>query len=595
MDALLLIPIALPVLCGVLLLVSSFREGPSTRGARGTGRNEGSKISMKEEESEVGGFPSRTGGGGLAARKGQALSEGESSLSEEESPAAGETAATGNDTEKGKAPEAKSPAPENSSAAGSREKGRAGLCAYVSIALGLSAVLALTAAWTGDREIKLFTLLDTIPVYFRIDAVGRLFVTVVSVIWILSMIFAFVYMRHEGKEKRYFGFYLILYGILVAFDFSGNLVTMYLFYELTTLVSMPLVLHNGKRESVMAALKYLFYSMCGAYGGLFGIFFLYRYSDSLTFTAGGTLNPAAVQGHEGILLIAVFAAILGFGAKAGMVPLHAWLPTAHPVAPSPASAVLSGIIVKSGVLAVVRVVYYIVGADFLRGTWVQQAWMGLALLTVFMGSMLAYREQVFKKRLAYSTVSQVSYIMFGLSLLTRDAFTGAMLHVAVHAVVKCGLFLTAGVFVYYFNYTKAEELVGIGKRMPKMLWCYLLLSLTLVGIPPTGGFVSKWYLAQGALQSGTGIFAWLGPVVLLVSALLTAGYLLPVAMKGFFPGGTASAADEELSPVRKSDCRKEPSPAMLLPLVILAALAVLAGIFPGALIQYVSEIASSVL
>lgn len=602
MDALLLIPIALPVLCGVLLLVSAFREKPFTA----------------EENS-----------GKSAGRRGG------------------------------------SSAGEEHAVSGSREERRR-LCAYVSVVLGISVVLALAAAWTGDREIKLFTLLDTIPVYFRIDAVGRLFVTVVSVIWILSMIFAFVYMRHEGKEKRYFGFYLILYGILVAFDFSGNLVTMYLFYELTTLVSMPLVLHNGKRESVMAALKYLFYSMCGAYGGLFGIFFLYRYSDSLTFTAGGTLNPAAVQGHEGILLIAVFAAILGFGAKAGMVPLHAWLPTAHPVAPSPASAVLSGIIVKSGVLAVVRVVYYIVGADFLRGTWVQQAWMGLALVTVFMGSMLAYREQVFKKRLAYSTVSQVSYIMFGLSLLTRDAFTGAMLHVAVHAVVKCGLFLTAGVFVYYFNYTKAEELVGIGKRMPKMLWCYLLLSLTLVGIPPTGGFVSKWYLAQGALQSGTGVFAWLGPMVLLVSALLTAGYLLPVAMKGFFPGGTAlpdsgtehpvaatamvagivSSADEtaetikmvkaadeteepmgraktdggagafyeskmpgmpeissargaaqgeELFPDRKSDCRKEPSPAMLLPLVLLAALAVLAGIFPGALIQYASEIASSVL
>lgn len=227
--------------------------------------------------------------------------------------------------------------------------------------------------------------------------------------------------------------------------------------------------------------------------------------------------------------------------------------------------------------------------------------MGLALVTVFMGSMLAYREQVFKKRLAYSTVSQVSYIMFGLSLLTRDAFTGAMLHVAVHAVVKCGLFLTAGVFVYYFNYTKAEELVGIGKRMPKMLWCYLLLSLTLVGIPPTGGFVSKWYLAQGALQSGTGVFAWLGPVVLLVSALLTAGYLLPIAMKGFFPGGMVlpDSGEENHGVVAavaaEADCRKDLAPAMLLPLVILAALAVLAGIFPGALIQYASEIASSVL
>lgn len=518
--------------------------------------------------------------------------------------------------------EKESGAEEDTSSGSGRE--RIGLCVYVSMVLGISAASALGLAWRGERELVLFTLLEGVPVYFHVDAVGRLFVTVVSVIWVLSALFAFVYMKHEGKEKRYYGFYLILYGVLVALDFSGNLVTMYLFYELTTLVSMPLVLHNGKKEAVMAALKYLFYSMCGAYGGLFAVFFLYRYSASLDFVPGGTLDPALLQGHEGILLMALFAALVGFGAKAGMVPLHAWLPTAHPVAPSPASAVLSGVIVKSGVLAVIRVVFYVAGADFLRGTWVQYAWMALALLTVFMGSMLAYREHVFKKRLAYSTVSQVSYIMFGLSLLTPDAFTGALLHVAVHAVVKCGLFLTAGVFVYRFGYTRAEELGGIGKKMPRTMWCYLLLSLTLVGIPPTGGFVSKWYLAEGALQSGTGVFSWLGPVVLLVSALLTAGYLLPIAMKGFFPGpepdlhsadllpGTGEPSGSKGIPGSKKfpgsqeipgseesfgsggAPRPELSPAMLLPLVVLAALAVLLGVFPGPVTGYASEIAASV-
>lgn len=508
MDALLLVPIALPLIGGAALLVSSFRESVSG-GRRG--------------------------------------------------PAAGEAAASPHWPWLGR---------------------------YVAAVLGISVVSALAAAWTGEREAVLFTLLDGIPVYFRVDALGRLFVTVASVIWMLAMLFGFVYMRREGKEKRYFGFYLMLYGILVGLYFAGNLVTMYLFYELTTLASMPLVLHSGKRESIMAALKYLFYSLCGAYGGLFGIFFLYRYCGSLTFAAGGTLDPAAAQGHEGILLIAVFAALVGFGAKAGMLPLHAWLPTAHPVAPSPASAVLSAVIVKSGVLAAIRVVFYIVGPEFLRGTWVQRAWMGLALLTVFTGSLLAYRERVFKKRLAYSTVSQVSYILFGLSLLTEDAFAGALFHVAVHAAAKCGLFLTAGVFAYHFGYTKVEELAGMGKRMPGTMWCYLLLSLTLVGIPPTGGFISKWYLAEGALQSDAGAFAWLGPAVLLFSALLTAGYLLPVAMGGFFPGAGGSAEPLE---------RREAPPAMLLPLVMLAALAVLSGIFPGGLAGYASDIAGAVL
>lgn len=464
--------------------------------------------------------------------------------------------------------------------------------------LSVSVVIALCLAWSDERSLTLFTLVEGIPVFFRIDDVGRFFVTVVSVIWLLVGVYSLVYMRHEGEEKRYFGFYLVLYGVLVGLDFSGNLVTMYLFYELMTLVSFPLVLHNGTREAIMAALKYLFYSMCGAYAGLFGIYFLYRFSDSLIFTAGGTLGAGA-QGHEGILLAAVFVMLVGFGAKAGMLPLHAWLPAAHPVAPSPASAVLSGIIVKSGVLAVIRVVYYIVGPGFIRGTWVQYTWMSLTLITVFMGSLLAYREKVFKKRLAYSTVSQVSYILFGLSLLSPMGFAGALLHVVGHAVIKSGLFLTAGVFLYQFGYTRVEQLTGIGKKMPVTMWCYTLFSLGLVGIPPTVGFISKWYLAQGALRLGDvffvpptvssqwiiddiGIFSWMGPVVLLLSALLTAGYLLPVAMRGFFPGEEADGKDLQ---------RREPSLCMLLPLVLLAALVLLLGIWPGPLEAIIREIA----
>ena len=472
---------------------------------------------------------------------------------------------------------------------------------FVMTILSVSSAAALILAWTEERSVMLFTFLDNIPIFFRIDHVSRLFITVVSVIWLVCCIYSFVYMGHEGGEKRYFGFYLLLYGVLVALDFSGNLVTMYLFYEIMTIVSFPLVLHNGTREAIMAALKYLFYSMCGAYAGLFGIYVLYHYSGSLEFTAGGTLGPAA-SGHEGILLAAVFVMLIGFGAKAGMFPLHAWLPAAHPVAPSPASAVLSGIIVKSGVLAVIRVVYYVVGPDFIRGTWVQYVWMGLTLITVFMGSLLAYREKVFKKRLAYSTVSQVSYILFGLSLLTQTGLTGTLLHLTGHAVMKSGLFLTAGVFLYKFGYTRVDQLKGLGKKMPAAMWCYTIFSLGLIGIPPTVGFVSKWYLAEGALSLGgmfgtspagssvlpsqdIGIFSWLGPVVLLVSAFLTAGYLLPITMRGFFPGEEAEGLDLK---------HEEPSPCMLFPLVFLAVLTLLLGIVPGYLECFTGGIAGEV-
>lgn len=454
------------------------------------------------------------------------------------------------------------------------------------LALAVSAAAALILAWSGDISFTLFYLMKDIPIYFHVDDIGRVFITVISVIWVVICIYSFVYMKHEGEERRFFGFYLVVYGVLAALVFSGNLVTMYLFYEMMTLTSMPLVLHNGSKEAIMAALKYLFYSMCGAYLGLFGIFFLYKYCTSLTFTPGGTLDMALVSGNQGLLLAAVFAMLIGFGVKAGMLPLHAWLPTAHPVAPSPASAALSGIIVKCGVLAVIRTVYYIVGPDFIRGTWVQTAWMVLTLMTVFMGSMLAFREPVFKKRLAYSTVSQASYILFGLSVLSPTAMTGALLHVVFHAFIKCTLFLTAGIFIFQCGKTRVEELVGIGKEMPKTLWCYTFASLALIGIPPTSGFISKWYLAQGALEADIGVFRWIGPVVLLISALLTAGYLLPVTMKGFFPGKDAEQTEWK---------KLEPPYLMLLPLAFLALMAVLLGVFPNPLIRYFGQIAATVM
>ena len=434
----------------------------------------------------------------------------------------------------------------------------------------------------GMSAVQLLTLGEGLTLSFGVDGLSVLFMCVTTLIWILVGIYAVVYMKHEGRSGQFFLIYALLYVVLIALDCSANLVTMYACYELMTLVSMLLVAHNRSREAIMATLKYLFYSMCGAYLGLFGIFYLNHYCVDLDFGSAGRLDMTALAGHESTLLMVVFLMLIGFGTKAGMFPMHGWLPTAHPVAPSPASAVLSAIIVKSGVLATIRVVYNIVGADFLRGTWVQTAWMSLTLLTVFMGSMLAFREPVVKKRFAYSTVSQVSYVLFGLSLLQEQAFTGSLLHVCFHAIIKCGLFLSAGVFLVICNRKRVDELYGIGRKMPVMLWCYTCFALALVGIPPTSGFVSKWYLAVGALGSEAGFFSWFGPAVLLVSALLTAGYLLPITMRGFFPGDDDRCTDL---------AKKEPPLLMLIPLIVLAALAVLLGVFPNGLISVCRDLA----
>lgn len=454
---------------------------------------------------------------------------------------------------------------------------------YALTAVVISMIFAVMVITGNSEKVTLINLTEKMPLYFEADIIGKIFAAVVGIVWLLGLIFSWEYMKHEHKNKRYFGFYVVIFGILMGLNFAGNIVTFYAFYELMTILTAPLVLHNQSREAIMAGLKYMFYSFAGAYMVLFGLFFTANNMGINPFTAGGT-----AQGNESIMLISAFLMILGFSVKAGMFPMHAWLPTAHPVAPAPASAVLSGIIVKGGVLGIIRVVFFVFGADFIKGTWVQKAWLVLSLLTVFMGSMLAYREDVLKKRLAYSTVSQLSYILFGLALLNPVAFTGSLLHVVFHAFSKALLFLGAGAIIYKTGKTKASELVGIGKKMPVTIWCFAFAGLALIGIPPTGGFLSKWYLAIGALKSGINVFSILGPVVLLVSALLTAGYLLPVVVKGFLPG---EAYDYE----NHKNLEKEKGMMwMMIPMIILAVLTIVPAMFSDKLLILFNAVSDSV-
>lgn len=462
-------------------------------------------------------------------------------------------------------------------------KTRKALITTASVGLFVTAVLSLAILFLGDMELHLFAIGENMDIFFRTDKMGRIFMMIVTIVLPLVGIYAFEYMGHYEQEKRFFGFYLMVYGVLLALSYAGNIVTFYLFYEMMSIFSMPLVFHFRTREAVMAGLKYLFYSLSGAYFVLFGIYFLNQYTTTLDFVAGGTLDMTKVAGNEGLLLVVAMCMIVGFGVKAGMIPLHAWLPNAHPIAPAPASAALSSIIVKMGVFGVMRVVYYLFGAEFLRGTWVQYTWITLTLITVFFGSMMAYREKVFKKRLAYSTVSQVSYILFGMALLHPTALTGSLLHILFHAVIKSTLFMCAGAVIFKCGVERVDEMKGIGKKMPVIMWSFTLCSVALIGIPPASGFISKWYLATGSLETGLSVVSWLGPVVLLISALLTAGYLLPIAIEGFFPG-----PDFDYEHLEK----KDPTKQMLVPIVFLAALAILLGVFPNFFVEYIGDLVS---
>ena len=428
---------------------------------------------------------------------------------------------------------------------------------------------ASLAVIPGGSDITLLRLSDTLSLRFASDGLSLFFVNLVCFIWFFVEFHAFGYMKHEGNEPQFFGFFLLTFAALIALASAQNAVTLYMCFELMTLCSMPLVLHNGSEQSRRASFAYLGYSTLGASLALLGFFLLAAQGNDLTFIPSG----GQLTGDPKTLPAAAFLIILGFGAKAGMVPLQMWLTEAHPVAPSPASAVLSGLITKGGVLAIIRCTFQLFGREMLRGTWVQTAVLILAILTIFTGSMLAQREKLLKKRLAYSTVSNVSYVLFGLFVFDEVGMgvPGAFLQIVFHALAKDALFLCAGSVIFATGKTKVDELKGIGKQMPVTMWCFTIASLSLIGIPPMGGFFAKYLLAMGALNTGTTL-GLVGVAVLMVSALLTAFYLLPIVSAAFFPGRDFDAGEK---------C--EVPKTMLVPQIVFAGLTVLLGMFPNVL------------
>lgn len=449
----------------------------------------------------------------------------------------------------------------------------------ITVALQLIQTLITAAVVFGeDTAVGSFTFAKGLSLGFANDMTARFFCLIVSVAWLLVTLYATVYMKHEKNEERFFLFSFLTLGAMMGAILSDNLVSMYLFFELVTLFSAPLVLHSLSKEAIFAAKKYLYYSVAGAFMALFGIFVLASAAPTLDFNPTGNLTEVTPLILSGVLVMC-----LGFGAKAGLFPLHGWLPTAHPVAPAPASALLSGIIAKVGVLAIIRTVFFTVGARNLAGTWVQTVLLTLSLLTVLMGSMMAYRERIFKKRLAYSTVSQISYVLTGLFLFNSEGFEGALWQISFHAVVKVGLFLCAGAVIFLYGKTDVDELDGIGQKMPVTFACFTVLSLSLIGIPPTGGFFTKWNLATASLATeGIGALSYIAPVILLASALLTAGYLLTVVIKAFW-----HKSEKEEKTV------KEPL-AMIIPLILLSLAAILGGVFSDSTTSALSTVVSAI-
>lgn len=449
--------------------------------------------------------------------------------------------------------------------------------------LGVELAALIVLAFNPGAARVSAPLTEWMNICFSTDAMSHLFGCLFGAIWLAVAAFSFEYMKKEHAQRRFYRYYLLTLSMMIGLCYAGNLLTFFMFFEGMTLLSLPMVLHEGNRGAVRAGLYYLGYSLFGACMVLLGMFFFARQGVGDAFTPGGLLGPDA---EKGALVGVYFLMALGFAAKAGMAPLNAWLPVAHPEAPSPASAVLSGVITKCGVLGILRVTFYLFGADFVRGSWAQYVLLALAAITIFTGSMMALGEKLIKRRLAYSSVSQISYVLFGVFLLNEAGLTGALMQAVYHAVAKSALFLWAGAVIYATGRTRVDELTGLGKAMPVTMTCFAAASLSLVGIPPMAGFVSKWFLATGALEPAAGAAGVWGAVALIVSAIATAGYLLPIGAAAFFPGRDFDARALQVS---------EPGRLMTWPLIVLSGSLALMGVFTSPLMTLIESICRNLL
>ncbi len=422
---------------------------------------------------------------------------------------------------------------------------------------------------------------QNLNISFTLDGLGCLFAGMISCLWPLVTLYAFEYMEREHRQNSFFMFFTMTYGITLGVALSANMLTMYLFYELLTLVTLPLVIHELGHDAMYAGRKYLYFSLGGSALAFLGLVFVIVYSGSTAFVLGGDVNPSLGTNRLSTLLIVYVISFMGFGVKAAVFPLHSWLPTAG-VAPTPVTALLHAVaVVKAGVFAITRLTYYCYGTELLAGTWAQYTVMGLVIFTILFGSSMALKERHFKRRLAYSTVSNLSYILFGITMMNPIGMAAGLLHLLFHSAMKILGFLSAGSAIHKSGREYIFQLDGLGRKMPVTFAALTIAGLGLTGIPLFAGFISKWQLAEAALQTG-GVLPLIGVCILLLSALLTALYMLSISIRAFF---------SPLQMLPGLPIPKESGWRMLLPLCLFAVLVLVMGIHPQPFLRLVSAIA----
>ena len=456
---------------------------------------------------------------------------------------------------------------------------------YAEAVVLITSILVWVCLLCVRREpVSVYQFTNGFSVDFAVDGAGALFAGMVSVMWPLVMLYAFSYMKETKRKNLFFAFYVMTYGITLGIAFASNMTTMYTFFEMLTLVTIPLVSYYESRESRYAGRKYAAFCIGGASMGFFAVVMTTVFGNAGNFVYGGSLT----EGFDpGIMQIAFLFGFFGFGVKAAVFPLHDWLPTAS-VAPTPVTALLHAVaVVNSGVFAVVRLTYYTFGADFLKGSPAGKLALYVSIFSLLFSAWMALCEGHFKRRLAYSTVSNLSYMLSGLMLLTPAGLFAGLLHMLFHGIIKMSLFLCAGAFMHVTEKSYVREVSGVGKKMPVTFFFYTLGGLSLTGIPLFCGFISKWELLQAGLSEGS-LSGLAVSLALIASAFLCAIYTLTISLKAFFP-----AKGEDL--YEKDPGRKEADILMLIPIVVFGIMNIVLGLYPAPVVAFVQSIAGGTI
>ena len=454
---------------------------------------------------------------------------------------------------------------------------------YVIVFSIITSIISLYVIYNNVHiDSTLFRLNEVLSIGFEHDGIAKVFILIVSILWPLATIYATEYMEHETNQASFFRYYLIAYGISIGIAFSRNLISMYLFYELLTFSTLPLVMHRlDEKESLYAGKIYLIVSILGASIALMGIVIFAVNVGEIEFEYGGIINSTFLLNNDA-LKISYILMFLGFGVKAAIIPFTFWLPTCG-VAPTPVSALLHAVaVVKAGVFAIMRATYYSYGTEFLKNTYAQNVALIIAIITILYGSIMALKEKNIKRRLAYSTASNLSYILFVVALMNETAYAAGLVHMIFHAIVKINLFFAAGSMMIYANAKKVDEVQGIAKRMPITMFSFLIASLALIGIPLTCGFISKYALISSAIIEGT-IKSYIGIAAIIISSILTLIYLFTIIIPAYLPH-----KDFDL---KKIVDVKEAGIRIKLVMILITFLIIYFGVNSSSLINFVKSVA----